>query len=65
MLNFLKHKKKPDTVDLIRETYDNAFTQGFELGRKYERSKQGDTGVILSVRVQQVIEEILKKGGSR
>jgi len=63
LINKLTRHKQ--TVDLVRETYDNAFTQGFQLGQQYERSKQTGGGVILSAKVEQQLQEILKKGGEK
>ena len=64
-VRLLKPTNKRLVGDIIRQVYDNTLTQGFELGRQYERAHAEGTGVIMSARVTKELEEILRKGGSK
>jgi len=48
---------------LIKEAYTKGFNNGVEVGIKYGRMQAGDKGIIVSSRVQQEVEEILKNKG--
>ena len=55
--------RKTMVADIIRQVYENALTQGFELGRLYERSHATGTGVIMSAKVETELAKILQDKG--
>jgi len=55
---------KKQIEKLIKEAYMKGFNNGLDFGIKYGRMQAGDKGIIVSCRVQQEVEEILKNKGA-
>ena len=48
---------------ICEKYYSHGFTKGFELGYRMAKSEKDNRGFIISPKVNQEIEELLKKHG--